>query len=247
MIHRSLRTIPSADLILLLVLALLITACNKTIISTTNPNGSMSVLGPILEIWEDPSSLGWTVKGSPTPDHLRVVKLEGKQVLKIKNGLKEYLVVKPSQASLLASPYMSWTWNMENPFDDQHPISLFVGFQNGNEQNQTWIPSFIRSDEVLPIHNRVLNFKWGKSALQRGTIISTDSINESILKASFIVRGGQENTNSWWSEAVDLYDIYHRAWPKDTIGQTQITFIGFGAAPSDKSIAGFISDIRISR
>ena len=97
------------------------------------------------------------------------------------------------------------------------------------------------------MHNRELRLIWGKSALQRGTIISNDSINKNMLISSFIVRGGQENTNSWWSEAVDLYDIYHRAWPKDDIEKTQITFIGFGVLPGNKSIASFISNLRISR
>jgi hypothetical protein len=247
MINIYINSFSKACKLFLIATVLLLNACTKTTFSTIHPNGSMKILEPIVEVWKKSSPIGWIVKGNLTPDQLSVVKQGGRKALKVKNGLKDLVIVKPVHAPLLATPYMSWAWNMEVQVDGQHPISLFVGFKHGNQKNRTWITNSILSDEVLPSHNRILKFTWGDSALQRGTIVNTNSINKELLNASFTVRGGQENSSSWWFEAIDLYDIYRRTWPNDIIDQTQIKFIGFGTAPSKNSIAGYISNLRISR
>jgi hypothetical protein len=207
----------------------------------------MSIVKPIIKIWEHTSPIGWITKGTQTPGHLSVVEQEGRTALKIINGPRDFFAVKPARATLLATPYLSWFWNMESQRNGQHPVNLFVGFYYGEQLDRTWIPSFLRSDETFPTYNRMLRFTWGDSALQRGTIVTNNSINRDILTANFTVRGGQENSGSWWLEAVDLYDIYQRAWPKDVIMQTKIKFIGLGATSGEKPIAGYISNVRLSR
>ena len=207
----------------------------------------MSILKPNKKNWRRPSPRGWITKGILNHDHLSIVKWEGKSALKVINGPKNFFAVKPIHAQLLATPYLSWAWSINSQNNHKHPFNLFVGFQYGEQQNRTWLPSFFISDEKLPTYNRILRFTWGDSALQRGTIVSTNSIKNDIKIASFTVRGGQENTGSWWLEAIDLYDIYQRTWPKDVIMQTQIKFVGFGTKSGKKSSAAYISDIRLSR
>ena len=231
----------------LLVLVLLVIACTKTIRSTITINGSMNILGPVPEIWENQFSVGWYTQGSPAPGQLSIVELSGIPALKVVNAPASLITVKPVQASLLATPYLSWAWNMESQDNGQHPVSLFVGLQHNNQQTRNLAPSFIRSGEALPYHDRMLSLTWGDSALQRGTITTINSSKNRKKIAGFTVRGGQENSGSWWFETVDLYDIYRRAWPNDNIEKTQLTFIGIGTAPGNTPIAGYISGLRLSR
>ena len=229
-----------------LLLGLLIIACTKPIQSTIGPNGSMDILGPVSSSITSPILDGWITTPPPSLGQFSVVQLKGITALKVVSGTKGVITVKKSQASLLATPYLSWAWNMEAQDNGEHPVRLFVGFQNTAKQTRPWLQSLIGLGETLPYHDRMLSLTWGDSALQRGTI-KTNSTSDPKILAQFTVRGGQENSGTWWFEQIDLYDIYRQAWPIDRIERTQITFIGVGIAPANTRATGFISGLRLSR
>ena len=173
--------------------------------------------------------------------------LDGVPALKVANGANGFLAVKPSRASLLATPYLSWAWNMDPQDDGPHPVRLVVGFHGGNPGARSWTGAFTPSGGALPPLDRALNIVWGLSALERGSIITPSTVKGKQAAARYVQRGGQENTKSWWFETVDLSDIYRRVWPNDDIGAVQITFIGIAAAPGRAPTSGYVSGIRLSR
>ena len=94
--------------------------------------------------------------------------------------------------------------------------------------------------------DRALSLTWGESALQRGTL-SPPPESDNRAAPRYSVRGGRENAGSWWLETVDLYDLYHRSWPKDDAGKTQVVFIGVAAAGNRPPAPAYISGIVLSR
>ena len=243
----SLKVIQKSRRASLLVLTLLVIACTKPISSTISPNGAMNILGPVPLSLTNTVPAGWITQGSPAPGQLSVVKLDGIPALKVVNGQESLMTAKPSQASLLATPYLSWAWYMDSQGDGQHPVRLFVGFDTDNQKTGAWAPRFLGLSEMLPYHDRIISFNWGDSALQRGAIATTNSTDKLRSTANYTVRGGQENSELWWFETVDLYEIYRRAWPSDNVERTQVTFIGIATAPGNTPTVGYISGIRLSR
>ncbi|MEE2698621.1 MAG: DUF3047 domain-containing protein [Pseudomonadota bacterium] len=233
--------------ITLLLSVLVIAACTKPIRSTINSIGPMDIVGPAPGFLQNLIPVGWISQGSIKKGQMSIVKLDGIPALKVVSSSNNLITVKPSQALLLATPYLSWSWNMEPQGEGQHPVKLLVGFKNSKKQQQTWKTNFFISHNLIPNHERMLSFIWGDSALQRGTITKENPKKEGQLNASFTVRGGQENSNSWWFETVDLNDIYQRTWPRDEIDDLHITFIGISTSSSSKPIAGHISGLRLSR
>lgn len=227
-------------------LTLLIAACSKPA-TTIAPGGFMDVLGPVPALVPNPVPGDWITQGPAAPGQLTVVDRDGVPALKVVNGRASLVTVKPSQASLLATPYLSWSWNMEPQGEGPHPVRLLVGFYRGHPNTQTWTGDLIRPDGGLPSHDRALTIVWGSSALQRGSIATLQSAKGLQPAARYTARGGQENSGSWWFETVDLSDIYRRAWPKDDTGLVQITFIGIAAAPGKAPATGYISGLRLSR
>jgi len=228
------------------VLMLLTAACAKPA-TTIAPGGSMDVLGPVPALVPNPVPGDWITQGTPAPGQLAVVDLGGVPALKVINGQASLITVKPAQASLLATPYLSWAWNMEPQEDGPHPVRLLVGFYRGNPDTRTWGANLARPKGALPDHDRALSVVWGSSALQRGSIATPKSAKGLQPAARYTARGGQENTGTWWFETIDLSDIYRRTWPKDDVGRAQITFIGIAAAPGKAPATGYFSGLRLSR
>ncbi|NQU58915.1 MAG: DUF3047 domain-containing protein [Rhodospirillales bacterium] len=211
------------------------------------PEGLLQVLGPFpgfspVELPDD-----WAVEkeGGLDESQLQIVDKEGIPSLKVTNGVDSFIVVRRTRAMMLATPFLSWSWNIEPPSTSgYHPVRLVVGFYGGDPESPSrgseplrWLGS------TLPAHDRALSMTWGESALQRGTLSPPP---EADLRAAprYSVRGGRENAGSWWLETVDLSDLYQRSWPKDDAGKTQVVFIGIAAAggrpPAPAHVAGII-------
>jgi hypothetical protein len=91
----------------IVVLVLLIAACAKPN-TTIAPGGPTDVLGPVPALVPNPVPGDWITQGSPAPGQLTVVDRCGVPALKVINGQASFIIVKPAQASLLATPYLSW-------------------------------------------------------------------------------------------------------------------------------------------
>ena len=224
---------------------LVLTAACAEVTTTIAPGGAMDVLGPVPVLVPNPVPRDWITQGSP--GQLTVVELNGVPALRIVNGMSSLISVKPTQASLLATPYLSWSWNFVAQDKGPHPVRLVVGFLGGNPDARSWTGGLTRPDGALPSHDRALSIVWGLSALQRGSITLPKSARGRQAAARYTARGGQENTGSWWFETIDLSDIYRRSWPNDDAARVQITLIGIAAAAGKTPTTGYVSGLRLSR
>ncbi|MDA1088749.1 MAG: hypothetical protein O3A85_00325 [Proteobacteria bacterium] len=227
-------------------LVALVVGCAQPHVSTA-PVGTMDVLGPVPAFEPNALPLDWVRVGNIAQGQLSVVTRDGVPAQKVINGKQSFIAVKPTQASLLATPYLSWAWNMAAHDKDVHPVRLAIGFLGGNPQSQSQAGSQDIDRAGLPPHDRAVVIVWGLSALQRGAISIPKTTVGRQAAAQYTPRGGSENTDSWWFETVDLSDIYRRAWPGDDAGKAKITFIGIAAAPARKPTAAYISGLRLSR
>ncbi|MEE8352169.1 MAG: hypothetical protein V3R37_08285 [Rhodospirillales bacterium] len=212
------------------------------------PSGRMDILGPLPDSNPGPLPGDWVTEGKPADGQLAVVELSAIPALRIINGPTSFASVKPTRASMLATPYLSWSWNMTPQEVGDHPVKIVVGFHGGVAKNPGWqtAPKG-KSGKLLPPHDRAVVLLWGLSALQRGAITTPPSKGKIQAPARYIARGGSENTRTWWLETVDLSDIYRRAWPDDKTEDVRIVFIGIAAAAGPPPSPGHIADLWLSR
>lgn len=208
------------------------------------PEGRLEVLdvNPQFSPKDLPES--WVVEGPPdvVKNQLTVALKDGVKSLKIVNSNDGFIVVKRTKAMMLATPYLTWSWNMAPYGGGVHPLSLVVGFRGGPRNSQG---ALSRLGSVLPPHDRALVINWGDSALLRGTLAKPDK--GASFAPVYTVRGGRENADSWWLETVDLSWLYAQLWPSDNQGSTIVSFIGVAAAGGRQSAAAHISEIKLSR
>jgi hypothetical protein len=214
------------------------------------PEGLLSVLGPFpsfspLDLPED-----WVIEKSGSLDvgQLQVVAKDGMPSLKITNAQDSFIIVRRTNAMMLATPFLSWSWLIEPPSTSgYHPVRMVIGFYGGaskgrrvSSQPFRWLGS------SLPTHDRIISLTWGESALQRGTLAapSKDSAN---ANPRYTVRGGRENTGSWWLETIDLSDLYRKIWPQDNRAIAQVVFIGIAAVAGHGPAPVHVSGITLSR
>ncbi|HEX9568592.1 MAG TPA: hypothetical protein VF987_02845 [Rhodospirillales bacterium] len=229
-------------------LAAYLVACAEPSSATRPPSGSMDVLGPIPAF--EPSALpsDWITEGTVGPGQLAVVVRDGIPALMVVNGGHNFVAAKPTRASLLATPYLSWAWNMEMRDSGTHPVRLVVGFVGGDRQSPARSsPSPESAAHTLPTHDRAIVIAWSDSALERGAIVKPDAAKVPQPPARYTARGGRENAGSWWLETVDLSDIYRRSWPDDDATSARIAFIGIASSAGKQPSPAYLSGIRLSR
>ena len=228
-------------------LAAALVACAEPT-TTRRPSGSMDVLGPVPAFEASALPGDWVTEGGVSRGRLTVVERDGIPALMVINGGENFVAAKPTRASLLATPYLSWAWNVEIRDSGPHPVRLVVGFHGGDRRRPAWSsPPPVPADHGLPVHDRTIVIAWGESALQRGAIVLPETTAVPQPPARYTARGGRENAGTWWLETVDLSDIYRRSWPDDDAASVQITFIGVAAAAGKSPSPAYLSGIRLSR
>lgn len=129
-------------------------ACSKPATTvqpgTVQPGGTMNILGPVPAMVPNPLPDDWITEGNPGPGQLTVVERDGVPALKVVNGGRSFVAAKPAWASLLATPYLSWAWNMEPQNRGTHPVRLAIGFNGGNPDGRAGISGLGRSGARLP-------------------------------------------------------------------------------------------------
>ena len=204
-----------------------ITGCTVERAAVT-PEGLLEVLGPLpgFSPVELPGDWAMESSGDITKDQLHVITKDGLPALRVSNGENAFVIVRRTQAMLLSTPYLSWSWIIDPPSTPGfHPVRIIVGFHGGAPESGSWGGQpFKRLGTSLPPHDRAISLTWGESALQRGTLdLSQAATARSAPR--YVVRGGRENAGTWWLENVDLADLYSRAWPTDEPSRAQIMFI----------------------
>ena len=220
------------------------------------PDGRLDVLGPVPGFVGKGGLPGdWVIEG---PDHalkdnLSAVTHDRIPALKVTAGKKPFIAALRTQALMLATPYLSWSWNMEIDDGGRHPVRLVVGFERGKDGSMTWKS---RPQDwfgnTLPPHERAITIAWGESALERGSLHLPKGADAARRAPRYTARGGRENTYTWWLETVDLARIYAQAWPGEDYSRVRITFIGVatdGAAAQGGGTppTAYISGIRLNR
>jgi hypothetical protein len=214
------------------------------------PEGLLEVLGPFPGFSPVELPGDWAIEkhGDLHENQLQIINKESVPALKITNGEDSFVVVRRTRAMMLATPFLSWSWNIAPPSaSGYHPVRLVVGFYGGDPESPSsgsqplrWLGS------SLPPHDRAISLTWGESALQRGTLSPIREDGQT-TGARYTARGGRENAGSWWLETVDLSDIYRQLWPKDESGSAQIVFIGVAAAGKRTPAPAYVSGIVLSR
>jgi hypothetical protein len=204
---------------------------------------NLEILAPLPGFTPARLPAGWIFDGAgeTAREGITVADKAGVPALKVVSGKREFVLVRRTRAVLLATPYLSWAWNVEAHGAGLHPITLVIGFLGSAQGSQplTWL------GKALPAHDRIVAIAWGDSALSRGSLMPAAADKPG--RRLYVARGGRENSGSWWLETVDLSRIYSRAWPGDDIGRARVAFIGLAAAGGPTPGAAHISGIKLSR
>jgi len=227
--------------VLALAIVLLV-GCAVPRTSLEPDGGQIRILGPSPNFSIDTLPTSWVIEG--IPGKAPVIDKDGVPALRLTSGSDAFILARLTRARLLATPYLSWAWNMTSHGGATHPVRLVIGFQGGNPQGKSrggkprrWFGT------ALPPHDRRLAIVWAAAALKRG---SFDDRVEITLRR-YIQRGGRENIGSWWLETTDLADLYARAWPEDDRGQVGIAFIGISVVPAVAPAQAHVSGVLLSR
>ncbi|MBT3989013.1 MAG: DUF3047 domain-containing protein [Rhodospirillaceae bacterium] len=214
-----------------------------------NPEGYLEIFGPASAITKSNLPAEWFVDGMAETQflksHLNINNIDGSPALILSGGPKAYVFAKRTKASLLATPFLSWSWNYPADRNDEHPLRLIIGFHGGDPKSGSWgSQPLVYLGKKAPPYDRAISIIWHRNAFLRGTI------NHKSKLPKYIARGGLENTDKWHNENLDLAALYKRIWPKDDISRVKIMYAGFAAtkAPAlDKSSPAAFADIVLSK
>lgn len=233
----------------MLAALLALSACAPPPIAGIDVEGKLDVLGPTPDMVAAGLPGDWVIQGRAGAGRARVVERDGVPALRLVSGGEGFILARRTDALLLATPYLSWSWNMESHGEGLHPVRLIVGFHDGGPDGApAETPTTRWPGGALPPHNRSFAAAWADSALRRGIMLRPET-PDSPRAPLYIVRGGRENTNTWWLETIDLERIYRDLWPDGDIQRARVVFIGLAvvAQPETATAAAHVSGIRLSR
>lgn len=231
------------------VLSLLLSSCSVKQASIT-PEGLLNVLGPSPSFNPENPPKDWIIvrNGKIKKNQLQIAIKNGTRSLKVTNAENSFIIARRINAMMLATPFLSWSWLVEQQSTfGYHPLRIVIGFYGGDPKSRAESRQSLKwLGNTFPRHDRIINLTWGESALQRGTLMNT-LLDNSSMTSSYIVRGGRENTGSWWLEAVDVSTLYRKSWPKDNKANARIVFIGIAAEAQRFSAPTQFSNIKLFR
>ncbi len=244
----------SRSVVLGAVVAALLAGCAEPrVLRSAGPR--LDLLGPrpefALQLGDNPAAAGWALAGEAGPGTLGVVDREGVPALRIRAGNGNLAMARRTDVPIGIMPFLSWSWLAEvGEPPARHPVRLAVGFKGGRAKPKKGFGPFGGGAGDLPDHDRVLVLTWEPSALTRGSLFPPPPTAPN-LPARYAVRGGSENTGTWWLETVDLADLYRRSWPRDQVSRARIAFIGIVSARQVRDAspgrALYVSGLRLSR
>lgn len=136
--------------------------------SMPGPEGQLTIMGNGTALNLDAPPRDWIISGGgeDRASAITSVNRDGVAALEIRSGPERVIVVRQVDAMLLATPFLSWTWNLSNHGAGIHPVRLVVGFKGGApEDSET-----TNQGDGLPEHDRAIVLAWGDTALKRGTL-----------------------------------------------------------------------------
>jgi hypothetical protein len=227
-------------------LALLLGACTVPQAEVT-PEGTLEVFGPATLGSDAKLPADWVLDSeSDEAIHaeraIAIATPANGAMLTLRTMRNRYILARRTKATLLATPYMGWSWRMTAASGHEQDIRLIVAFHGGNPESRSWGGEpFAYLGLKLPPFDRVIALVWGRSALERGSLALQGGIPE------YVARGGQEHMDDWWSDNIDLAALYRKAWPNDRIERARIMFVGFAVAAGSGEASSSFGDIVLYR
>ncbi|SCA58048.1 hypothetical protein MTBPR1_80102 [Candidatus Terasakiella magnetica] len=211
----------------------------------------IDILGPRAQFYPNNIPAGWVIEGmdfdTAFSNRNKVANIfqarkEGMVGTHIQNGAKDFILARYTKAKMLVTPYLTWQWNVSEHKGEHHPVRLVVGFYGGGDKSPPLgNDAFIWRGEKLPPFDRLLAIGFDDMALKRGNLYSMGRVKY------YAQRGGVEQTNMWYDEAIDLSLVYQRAWPRDDRSNVIVTFVGFAGQSSPSGGGITFSNIWLSR
>jgi hypothetical protein len=228
-------------------LTLVVSACAVPR-AEVNPEGTLEILSAATLAPDKRLPRDWILEvenggEAAARDRLQVNSNGRAAALTLHTGPERYMLVRRTKATLLASPYIGWAWRMTADEARERDIRLIVGFHGGNPESRSWgAEPFAHLSTRIPPFDRALAIVWGRSALERGNLATTSG-----AIPEYVARGGPENENTWWSDNIDLAQLYRKAWPGDRFDQVEIMFVGFAVDGGPAGAEASFSDIVLYR
>lgn len=211
--------------------------------------GSFDVLGPdgnfAAKLGSGAAPAYWHLEGAPSEGSLSVSEISRVPALGIRPGPADYWFVREVNASLLATPFLSWSWYSEPPVSGAHPVRLVVGFATATSSRSAPWWAVISSD--LPRASQIVAIEWSQTALDRGSVIGPKIRDDDRSYGRYIARGGAEYASRWWTDSVDLSLLYRQLWPGRVIRDAEIRFIGVWSMSSRDSASMYLANVRLFR
>jgi hypothetical protein len=211
--------------------------------------GSYNILGPdrdfIFAMRSSDLPAHWHSKGKLTPNSLSIDEVQRVPGLHIEASASDYWFTREIHASLLATPYLSWSWFASPPSKGRHPVRLVVGLADvGTSRKSSW---WSLTDSDMPRADRIIAIEWAETALGRGTVIGPILHSEDYSYARYIARGGAEHGSRWWTDNVDLSTLHQQLWPDKPLKNTEVRFVGVWSSRSPYPASMHIANLRLFR
>jgi len=156
--------------------------------------------------------------------HLSIDNADGLSTIRLISSGNNFVFLRRTKASLLASPFLGWSWNVSPPLGQIAAIRLIIGFNGGNPEGRGWGSSpLVNLGTNIPLYDRVITVVWGKNSDSRGTIEKKSKLPR------YIIRAGTKDTGNWLNENIDLSNLYRVLWPDDNAVQANIIFVGLAS------------------
>lgn len=154
----------------------------------------------------DPIEPGWYHRKFfwHQPMSIEFVTKENVPAIRLSTNDTASMLIRHVEISLEEYPRLSWSWFIEQPIPselsevtregDDHPARLFITFQ------------------TLSGEKRSMEIVWG-NRLKAGEYKYIGQFPH------YVARGGNENTNRWFDEEVNLLEIYRHIWPDQELAK----------------------------
>lgn len=233
--------------ILLPALAI-ISGCTKTP-DLAGIGEAFNIIGPdrdlVVALRAGETPIHWHLKGKPGTNALSVSEAKHVPGLNVRAGSSDFWFARELHASLLATPYLSWSWFSNPPSAGQHPVRLVIGFADQDAPRKAAWWSVMSSN--FPRADRIVAIEWAETALGRGTVIGPTISPDNYSYARYIARGGTEHGNRWWTDNVDLSLLHQQLWPRHSVKNTEIRFIGVWSSTTRQSANMYLANLRLFR
>lgn len=209
------------------------------------PEGTLEVFGAATLTRDGRLPPDWVIdsESAEAESAIHVERDEGRRaILTLSTTHDRFILARRTKATLLATPYLGWSWKMDAPAKREEDIRLIVAFHGGNPESRSWgSEPFAYLGLKLPPFDRVIALVWGRSALERGSLALEGAIPQ------YVARGGPEHLDAWWSDNIDLAALYRKAWPGDRTERVRIMFVGFAVAEGNGEAKAAFGDIVLYR